>query len=237
MCRLSRALVLATFTALAAGPAGAQTLTYAQSVAVTAMDTAGPTIRTYRRLRGHVPRLRQPRALHREDGDRAPARDGVVDVGRRADVDLQAPARRDLSRRDAVHRRRGRLPRGAPDRPEGERVEPAPVGPDRLREEGRRRHGGDHYPQALRRASQHAGPRQRRDRQPGGGEEARRQLQAEPGRCRAVHAREVGRGERADPQALRRLLGRQGAVRAPRAQARPRIRPRAWPWSRAARPT
>ncbi|MGH7268416.1 MAG: ABC transporter substrate-binding protein [Candidatus Rokuibacteriota bacterium] len=39
-------LALALATALAAHPAGAQTLTYAQNVAVTAMDTAGPTIGT-----------------------------------------------------------------------------------------------------------------------------------------------------------------------------------------------
>jgi ABC-type transport system substrate-binding protein len=46
MRRWSRALVLTIFSVLAAGPAAAQTLTYAQSVAVTAMDTAGPTIGT-----------------------------------------------------------------------------------------------------------------------------------------------------------------------------------------------
>ena len=46
MRRPSRALVLAIFMTLAAGPAAAQTLTYAQNVAVTAMDTAGPTIGT-----------------------------------------------------------------------------------------------------------------------------------------------------------------------------------------------
>ena len=46
MMRAARVAVALLAVLAAAGPAGAQTLTYAQNVAVTAMDPAGPTIGT-----------------------------------------------------------------------------------------------------------------------------------------------------------------------------------------------